>query len=138
MDQDWLAKLRVFLVGLGSLCIVAGAVIALYLAWLIFQLVENPQGVALVGFIIESGGKSLAALQGDADGQPFNLTLGQPTYTLLMLLVGAFFLMAAAGAAKALMAAGVNVVRAGLGLPETPGKLASSNSLRPGGLQAHK
>ena len=69
----------------GALCVVAGGAIALYTAWLLFSLIDDPKGVPWLASLIGQGVETLRAARGTLDGRSFDIELGREiTNTTLM------------------------------------------------------
>ena len=95
---------------LGVLCVLAGAALALYTAWLVFSLINQPQSVPWIGALVSQGAEYLQAVRGTVDGRPFNLELGREIYVAGLLFIGVLLLWAIAGLAKALIGAGISLL----------------------------
>ena len=94
---------------LGVLCVLAGAALALYTAWLVFSLINEPQSVPWIGALVSQSAEYLQAVRGTVDGRPFNLELGREIYVAGLLFIGVLLLWAIAGLAKALIGAGISL-----------------------------
>jgi hypothetical protein len=105
------------LAAVGGICILAGAALALYAAWVVFRLIENPTSVPSLSYFAELGAAGLQAARGLFEGRSFEIELGRPLYGMGMLFIGVLILMAVAGLAKALISAGINLVAMALGRP---------------------
>src|SRR5262245_22821012 len=95
---------------IGLLCLLAGAGLALYTAWLVFSLINDPSGVPWVGRLVSGSSEYLQAVRGTVDGRPFNLEMGRELFVAGLLLIGVFLLWAIAGLAKALIGAGIRLL----------------------------
>ena len=109
---------------LGLLCMLAGAALALYTAWLVFSLINNPQSVPWIGALVSQSAEYLQAVRGTVDGRAFDLALAREIYIAGLLFIGVLLLWAIAGLAKALIGAGISLL-ASLAprIAETPSKL---------------
>ena len=94
---------------LGVLCVLAGAALALYTAWVVFSLINDPQSVPWIGKLASQGVEYLQAVRGTVDGRPFALELGREIYMAGLLFIGVLLLWAIAGLAKALIGAGISL-----------------------------
>jgi hypothetical protein len=102
------------LVVLGCLCLAAGSAIALYAGWIVLLILTDPTRVALVAYLIELGQTELHAVRINIENQAIDIELGEPMYWLLLLLVGVLLIGVISGVAKALVAVGIQILRAGL------------------------
>ena len=95
---------------LGALCVVAGSAIALYAAWLVFSLIEDPASVPWLASLIGQGAEYLQATRGALDGRAFEIELAREIYLMGLLFIGILLLWALAGLAKALISAGITLL----------------------------
>ena len=94
----------------GALCVVAGGAIALYTAWLLFSLIDDPKSVPWLASLIGQGVESLRAAHGTLDGRSFDIELGREIYLMGLLFIGVLLLWAIAGLAKALISTGITLL----------------------------
>jgi hypothetical protein len=99
----------------GGVCILGGAALALYAAWVVFRLIEDPGSVPSLSWFAELGAAGAHALRGLVEGRTFEIELGRPLYGMGMLFLGVLVLMAVGGLAKALISAGLNLVGMAIG-----------------------
>jgi len=99
------------LVAVGCVCIAAGGAIALYAAWVVYLLIEDPKRIAFVSHLVDLGGKRLEAVRGSIDGRAFSIELGEPVYWLVLLLIGVLLLAVVAAVAKTLISVGLELLR---------------------------
>ena len=95
---------------LGALCVLAGAALALYTAWLVFSLINDPQSVPWIGALVSQSADYLQAVRGSIDGRALDLSLAREIYVAGLLFIGVLLLWAIAGLAKALIAAGISLL----------------------------
>ena len=98
--------LRLFgylLIGLGAACL-------LYLAIIVFQIINSPEQVRLVEFILQYIPSGDRAAYGQIGQQTFELNLGQSVRTVLFLLIGAGILSIIASIAKTLVSSGIELL----------------------------
>jgi len=95
---------------LGVLCVLAGATVAIYTAWLVFSLINDPMSLPWIGSLLAKSGEYLHAVRGTVDGRPIDLELGREIYVAGLLFIGVFLLWAIAGLAKALIGAGISLL----------------------------
>ena len=95
---------------LGLVCVLAGVGLALYTAWLVFSLINDPQSVSWVGALVSRSAEHVQAVRGTVDGRPFELALGREIYLAALLFLGVLLLWSIAGLAKALVGAGIRLL----------------------------
>lgn len=99
------------LIALGSVCIVAGSLIALYAGWIALLLVRDPKSIAIISYMTGLGTEKLHAARGSIGDHGFTFELGEPVYWLIVLLIGVLLLGIVASVAKALIAVGIALLR---------------------------
>ena len=115
------------LVGVGVALIIAGTLLLLYLGYTVFRAVDAPQEVALVKFISGTLRVEDKAIYGHAGRDTFEINVSEPTRTVILLFLAAFVLMVFAGIAKALIAAGINLISAAGRLHQPAGTSEASS-----------
>ena len=102
---------------IGLALIVAGAVLLCYLGYIVFQVVNAPQDVPLVKFIVGHLRVEDKAIYGHAGSDAFEINVSEPARTVILLFLAAFVLMVLAGIAKSLISAGINLISAAGRIP---------------------
>ena len=115
------------LVGAGVALIVVGTLLLLFLGYTVFRAVDAPQEVALIKFAAGTLRVEDKAIYGHAGSDSFEINVSEPARTIILLFLAAFVLMVLAGIAKALIAAGINLVSAAARLREQPDAIATSS-----------
>jgi hypothetical protein len=115
------------LLGLGIALIIAGTLLLIFLGYTVFRAVDAPQEVALVKFIASELRVEDKAVYGHAGRDTFEINVSEPARTIVLLFLAAFVLMVFAGIAKALIAAGINLVTAAGRLRQQPETGAASS-----------
>jgi hypothetical protein len=95
----------------GGICILGGAALALYAGWVVYRLIEDPGSVPGLSYFAKIAAGGLAALRGTMDGRSFEIGLEPAVYAMGMLVIGVLLLVAVASLAKALISAGLSLVR---------------------------
>lgn len=101
------------LIGLGTACL-------LYLAIIVFQIIDSPEQVRIVEFVLKYIPSGDRAAYGHIGQQPFELNLGQSVRTVLFLLIGMMILTGIASIARALITGGIELLRIGNKNPHAP------------------
>ena len=107
--------------GLGVALIIAGTLLLIFLGYTVFRAVDTPQDVPLVKLIVSELRAEDKAVYGHAGRDTFEINVSEPARTIVLLFLAAFVLMVFAGIAKALIAAGINLVTAAGRLQPPPG-----------------
>ena len=115
------------LVGAGVVLIVVGTLLLIFLGYTVFRAVDAPQEVALIKFAASTLRVEDKAIYGHAGSDTFEINVSEPARTIILLFLAAFVLMVLAGIAKALIAAGINLVSAAARLKEDPGSVAAAS-----------
>ena len=110
---------------LGAVCVVAGGAIALYAAWLLFVLIDNPKSLPWLSSLVDQGSQYLQAARGTVDGRAFDIELGHEVYLMGLLFIGVLLLWALAGLAKTLISAGVTLLGPALARPSLAERIAA-------------
>jgi hypothetical protein len=103
------------LAAVGAICILAGAALALYAAWVVFRLIEDPASVPSLSYFAGLATDGLQALRGLSEGRSFEIEMGRPLYGMAMLFLGVLLLWAIGGLAKSLISAGLSLVAMAIG-----------------------
>ena len=102
---------------LGVVMVVAGVALLGYLGYTVFQIIDAPEQVGFVKFLLSHMGEGDVLLYGYAGSESFELNLAEPARTVLLLFFGAMIFWIIAGIAKAIIAAGIGIVHAFSGNP---------------------
>jgi hypothetical protein len=100
----------VALASLAGVCLAAGAAMAIYLAWVVYLLVESPRDVPILAHLMELATTKLLAFNGNVDGRTFEVNLGEPVYWIALLVMAAILLGVVFGAARALIRVGADLL----------------------------
>ena len=96
---------------LGVVMVVAGVALLGYLGYTIFQIITTPEQVGFVKFLLSHLGAGDKLIYGHAGNEPFELNLAEPARTVLLLFFGLAIFWIMAGIAKAIISAGIGIVR---------------------------
>ncbi len=96
---------------LGVVMVVAGVALLGYLGYTVFQILAMPEQVGFVKFLLSRMGTCDKLIYGHAGNEPFELNLAEPARTVLLLFFGVAIFWIMAGIAKAIISAGIGIVR---------------------------
>ena len=97
---------------LGIAMIAVGVGLLGYLGYVVFLIIDAPEKVGFVKFLLEHIGSGDALIHGYAGNESFELNLTEPARTVVLMLFGVVMFWIVAGIAKAIISAGLGVVRA--------------------------
>jgi Ca2+/H+ antiporter len=110
--------LRIPLTALGLALVSAGALLLCYVGFLVFQVINHPEDVRIVEFLLEQVRLEDKAIFGIAADQPFEINWSQSLRTVMFIFVGVMVLSVLASILKTLIVAGVQILRLATGQPE--------------------
>jgi hypothetical protein len=113
--------------GLGVALIIAGTLLLFFLGYTVIRAIDAPQEVPVVKLIVSELRAEDKAVYGHAGRDTFEINVSEPTRTIVLLFLAAFVLMVFAGIAKALIAAGINLVSAAGRLTQQPDATTASS-----------
>lgn len=101
----------------GLALVVSGVGLLGYLAYTVFLIIDAPEQVGLVKFIVSHLGTGNAVFHGHAGRETFELNFSEPARTVVLLFFSVAMFWIMAGIARAVIAAGLALVR---GFNSTP------------------
>lgn len=126
--------LRIPLTALGMALVGAGALLLCYVGYLVFQVINHPEEVRIVAFLLEQVRLEDKAIFGMAADQAFEVNWSQSLRTVMFIFIGVMVLSVLASILKTLIAAGVQILRLATGQPDGavkagPQRSTSSNAI---------
>src|SRR6187551_2159609 len=94
---------------MGVVMVAAGVALLCYLGYTVFLLVDAPEKVGFVKFLLDHLGVGDALIYGNAGSESFALNLAEPARTVILLFFGVTMFWIMAGIARAIIAAGLAV-----------------------------
>jgi len=101
---------KIFLL-VGGALVVAGVVLLGFLGVAIYQVIEAPNNVGLVKFVLENLRSGERMIYGHTGNETFELSVTEPARTVFLLFLAVMTFWIIAGIAKSIIAAGVNMIR---------------------------
>jgi hypothetical protein len=95
---------------LGMVCLLAGVALALYTAWVVFSLINDPNSVPWIGALVAKSEEYMQAVRGTVEGRAFSLELGREIFVAGQIYLAVLVLWAIGGLAKALIGAGISLL----------------------------
>lgn len=108
--------LRYSLIALGACLVIAGGVLFLGFGQLVYDIVNEPEKVRIIQFVLEQISGEGPLISGSSAGSEFELRLSEPAKTFGFFFLGVFALGILAGIVKALVSAGVEIMKGALAL----------------------
>ena len=98
-------------VALGVIMVAAGVALLGYLGYTVFLIIDAPEKVGFVKFLLDHLGIDDTLIYGYAGNESFALNLAEPARTVLLLFFGVVMFWIMAGIARAIISAGLGIVR---------------------------
>ena len=117
------------LVLFGVLIVGVGGFLLLYLGVMVFQVINNPEKVKIVEFVLRHIQIDDKAIFGSLNHKPFEIYFSKSFRTVLFVLSGVFMIWVLAGIVKALISGGVKIIKLALVTTRTGDDDRQSNSL---------
>ena len=96
---------------LGVAMVAAGVVLLGYLGYTVFLIIDAPEKVGFVKFLLDHLGTGDALIYGNAGSEFFELNLAEPARTVVLLFFGVVMFWIMAGIARAIISTGLGIVR---------------------------
>jgi len=96
---------------LGVVMVAAGVGLLGYLGYTVFLIIDAPEKIGFVKFLLAHMGTGDRLIYGHAGNEPFELNLAEPARTVILLFFGVAIFWIVAGIAKAIISAGIGIVR---------------------------
>ena len=97
---------------LGVVMVVAGVALLGYLGYTVFLIIDAPEKIGFVKMLLEHLGTGDTLIHGFAGDEAFELSMSEPARTVVLLFFGVVMFWIVAGIAKAIISAGLGIVRA--------------------------
>lgn len=96
---------------IGYLIVLAGIALLGFIGYTVFQIVNDPESVSFVKFLLGALGNGDTFLYGYVGEEPFELNLTDPARTVVLLFFGVILFWILVGIAKSIIAAGLAIAR---------------------------
>jgi len=127
--EQILESVRRPLVLFGVLIVGVGGFLLLYLGFMVFQVINNPEKVKIVEFVLRHIQIDDKAIFGSLNHKPFEIYFSKSFRTVLFVLSGVFMIWVLAGIVKALISGGIKIIKLALVTTRTGDDDRQSNSL---------
>ena len=127
--EQILESVRRPLVLFGVLIVGVGGFLLLYLGVMVFQVINNPEKVKIVEFVLRHIQIDDKAIFGSLNHKPFEIYFSKSFRTVLFVLSGVFMIWVLAGIVKALISGGIKIIKLALVTTRTGDDDRQSNSL---------
>ena len=127
--EQILESVRRPLVLFGVLIVGVGGFLLLYLGVMVFQVINNPEKVKIVEFVLRHIQIDDKAIFGSLNHKPFEVYFSKSFRTVLFVLSGVFMIWVLAGIVKALISGGIKIIKLALVTTRTGDDDRQSNSL---------
>lgn len=117
--------LRYSLIALGACLVLAGGVLLLWFGQLVYDIVNAPEKVRIVQFVLEQISVEGPIISGSSTESEFELSLSEPAKTFGFFFLGVFALGVLAGIVKTLVSAGVEIIKGAMAMQ--PGTESNGN-----------
>jgi len=126
--------LRIPLTALGMVLVGAGALLLCYVGYLVYQVINHPEQVRIVEFLLAQVRLEDKVIFGVAADQVFEVNWSQSMRTVMFVFLGVMMLSIMASILKTLIVAGIQILRLAAGQPEDPVKRTLGASARTGAI----
>ena len=117
------------LVWFGILIVAFGGFLLLYLGIVVYQVINNPEKVKIVEFVLRQVQIDDKAIFGSINNKPVEIYLSKELRTVFFVFLGVLMFSALAGIVKALISGGVKIIKVALLTTRTGESDKQSNSL---------
>ena len=117
------------LIWFGVLIIAVGGFLLLYLGIVVYQVINNPEKVKIVEFVLRQVQIDDKAIFGSINNKPVEIYLSKELRTVIYVFLGVLMFSALAGIVKALISGGVKIIKVALLTTRTGESDKQSNSL---------
>jgi hypothetical protein len=96
---------------LGVILVIAGVGLLAFIGITAFQIIDNPQDVRFVKFLLEQLQAGTRMVFGHDGKDAFELHMSEPAQTVILIFLGVMIFWVVAGIARSILAAGVSMIR---------------------------
>ena len=126
-QSNLIEPLRAPLAALGLALVIIGAILLIYIGYLVYQVINHPEEIRIVEFLLEQVRIEEKVLFGVAADQAFEVSWSESLRTVMFLFIGVMVVGVLAGILKTLIGAGIQILRLALGESDS-GKRSSAKS----------
>lgn len=115
---DFIEPLRAPLAALGLTLVIIGAFLLIYIGYLVYQVINQPEEIRIVEFLLEQVRMEEKVLFGVAADQAFEVSWSESLRTVMFLFIGVMVVGVLASILKTLIGAGIQILRLAVGQSE--------------------
>ena len=115
MEERSDAFVRKFVLVFGVLLVVFGGVILFYLGYLALQVINDPEEVRVVQYILDKFKAGDLALYGNLEDKRYTIQLAEPLKTAIFLFIGALIVWVVARIVLTLVSGGIKMISLSMG-----------------------
>ena len=124
---DVMEPLRLPLMAIGLALVIIGAFLLIYIGYLVYQVINNPEEIRIVEFLLEQVRLEDKAIYGITADQAFEINWSESLRTVTFVFIGVLVISVLAGILKTLIGAGIQILRLAVGESDS-GKRSSAKS----------
>ena len=124
---DFIEPLRAPLAALGLALVIIGAFLLIYIGYLVYQVINQPEEIRIVEFLLEQVRMEEKVLFGVAADQAFEVSWSESLRTVMFLFIGVMVVGVLASILKTLIGAGIQILRLAVDESDS-GKRSSAKS----------
>lgn len=125
--SDFIEPLRAPLAALGLALVIIGAFLLIYIGYLVYQIINHPEEIRIVEFLLAQVRIEENVLFGVAADQVFEVSWSESLRTVMFLFIGVMVVGVLASILKTLIGAGIQILRLAVGQSDD-GKPANAKS----------
>lgn len=131
-ENPIIQSLRTGVVVLGSVLVLCGVLLLLYLGIVVFQFVGQPDNVGLIKYLVAHLKLGDKAFYGAIGGTTFEMNFSETVRFVLYMIIGIMILSVLAGILRTLVASGVSIIALGMDRPQPKEKEMEKENRPPG------
>jgi hypothetical protein len=135
MEQRSDNIIKKFVLVFGVLLLVFGGIILFYIGYLVLQVINDPDEVHIVGYILEKFKTGDLALYGNLEEKRFTLHLAEPMKAALFLFIGVLIVWVLARIVQSLVSGGLKMLSFAMGRFKGSGRIPQSETEKPSDLE---
>jgi hypothetical protein len=128
MEQRADAIIRKSVLIFGVVLVVFGGIILFYIGYLVLQVINDPEGVRVVGYILGKFKAGDLALYGNLEEKRFSIYLAEPVKAAIFLFIGVLIVWVLARIVQSLISGGIKMLSFSMGRSKGIGSILRSDT----------